>query len=294
MILKKGGLIVVKIMKRILMISALLIAIASIFFFQCEKTETLDFSKKVEAQLGGKTWYAITIKINHQEYKFKEPTIVIFEKGNIKIKPLGEMTCVTQMTYASPNILVINKSFSCIGMPNIPINEPTKELIRQLHGEVHYDNNKHEAILSTANTTIELSTKWDGEPIVVDLLNTNWALSKLIMMHKDIGIEFTQKPNIKFQQERMIVDLPKFSCQKTILYPDDVVFAFADSNFTCEPNTCCANNDNRILLDNLTGFMSIVLYENNYLLLKNDEGAEFHLHKIKEKTRPDAISADAQ
>ena len=168
-------------MKKLLLIGVALIAFASVFFLQCEKSESLGTLSDISFKsLSSKVWYLEKMKIDGEEIIFDEPVSVEFGKDNITIKPNKPIICNAMIFYAESQFIMESR-FDCLQQLT-DMNQDVKRLLDKMKGTFTYKISETKMLFTNNEITVQLVEKFTAVAAPLKLEGTLWEVKKLFMI----------------------------------------------------------------------------------------------------------------
>ncbi len=275
-------------MKKLLLIGVALIAFASVFFLQCEKSESLGTLSDISFKsLSSKVWYLEKMKIDGEEIIFDEPVSVEFGKDIITIKPNKPIICNAMIFYAETQFIMESR-FDCLQQLT-DMNQDVKRLLDKMKGTFTYKISETKMLFTNNEITVQLVEKFTAVAAPLKLEGTLWEVKKLFTAPKDIMIEWTDDaPKLTFRAADVILDFRKNLCVKAISYPTELSVSF-NGNFNCRINPCCSNDKNTKLSEQLAGEMTWEQPAKGILILKTQQGTQIYLNQLPAPGTPNTV-----
>ncbi len=262
-----------------MILSSLLIAVALIFFWQCEKSELSDAGEITFKNLNGKVWYPEKMSIDGEEIYFGSQASLEFEKTQVVIKPSGQLTCIASISYPGSNHFSVSNGFDCFLNP-VKFDPELKRMMQLMeNAEFDFKSAEHEAVFYNKSLTVTLKDSWRPVPAPFNFDNTHWLVTEMITSEKDIAYVWqTEQPKLRFENSNFFMELSKNNCTKP--YVMDKGRLILDDAFICKITPCCGSDKNTLLSQSLAGEMSYRQPNRGTMILKNMSGTEIIMRRV--------------
>jgi hypothetical protein len=266
-------------MKKILVLSTLLIAVSLIFFWQCEKSELSDAGEITFKNLNGKVWYPEKMSVDGEEIYFSAQASLEFEKMKLIVKPNGQLTCMASITYPGSNHFSISDGFDCFINP-VKFDPQLKRMMQLMeNAEFDFKSAEHEAVFYNKNMKVTLKDSWIPVPAPFNFDNTHWLVTEMITAGKDISYVWeTERPKLRFENSNFFMEIPKNNCTKP--YVMNRARLILDDAFVCKITPCCGSDKNTLLSQNLSGEMYYRQPTREIMVLRNMVGTEIIMKRV--------------
>lgn len=142
-------------MKKLLLVGIALIALSSILFWQCEKSETTGLSDELfTKQLNGRNWYPQQMQINGEIIKFKPVAVLVFDKKKLSMTINQSINCVADISYLSSTQFSMDTQFDCLQNPSNSIKPNMLRLLEAMNGAFETSLNANKLVLSAEGVLI--------------------------------------------------------------------------------------------------------------------------------------------
>jgi hypothetical protein len=266
-------------MKKILIVSTLLLGISDLIFWQCEKSELSDAGEISFKNLNGKVWYLDYMIVDAEEIYFTEQVTFEFEKSKLLIKPNGQLTCNASISYKEANYFSIIDGFDCLQNP-VKIQPELKRLMLLMeNSEFDFKAGEHEAVFHKKGLTVRLRDSWTPVPVPFNFDNTHWHVTEMISSVKDIAYVWEgDEPKLRFENKNLFMELPRNKCTKP--YVNGRSKLILNDPFICKITPCCGSDKNTILSQELSGELVYRMQARDIMVLKNSSGTEIIMKRI--------------
>jgi hypothetical protein len=266
-------------MKKILIVSTLLLGISALMFWQCEKSELSDASEISFKSLNGKVWYPEKMSVDGEEIYFSTQTSIEFEKTQLIVKPNGQVTCSASITYPGANHFSISDGFDCLLNP-VKFDPQVKRMMKLMeNAEFDFKSAEHGAVFFNKSMKVTLKDSWNPVIAPFNFDNTHWQVTEMISAGRDIAYVWeTEQPKLRFENMNFFMELPKNKCTKP--YVMDRARLILDDAFICKVTPCCGTDKNTLLSQNLVGEMSYRFLTREVMELKNMVGTMIIMQRV--------------
>ena len=266
-------------MKKILIVSTLLIAISVALFWQCEKSELSDAGEITFKNLNGKVWYPEKMSVDGEEIYFSTQTSLEFEKTQLIVKPNGQVTCSASITYPGANHFSISDGFDCLLNP-VKFDPQVKRMMKLMeNAEFDFKSAEHGAVFFNKSMKVTLKDSWNPVIAPFNFDNTHWQVTEMISAGRDIAYVWeTEQPKLRFENNNFFMELPKNKCTKP--YVMDRARLILDDAFICKVTPCCGSDKNTLLSQNLVGEMNYRFLTREVMELKNMVGTMIIMRRV--------------
>ncbi len=266
-------------MKKILIVSTLLITISVILFWQCEKSELSDAGEISFKSLNGKVWYPVKLSVDGEDFVFSEQSSIEFEKTKLLVKPNAQVTCISAITYPGTNHFSVSDGFDCFLNP-VKYDPQLKRMMQLMeNAEFDFKSAEHQAVFYNKTMSVELRDSWIPIQPAFNFDNTHWQVTEMITAAKDIAYVWqTEQPKLRFENMNFFMELPKNKCTKP--YVMNRARLILDDAFVCKVTPCCGSDKNTLLSQNLVGEMSYRFLTREVMELKNMVGTMIIMRRV--------------
>lgn len=266
-------------MKKILIISTLLITVAVLVFWQCEKSELSDAGEISFKSLNGKVWYPIKMTVDGEDFIFSEQATIEFEKTQLIVKPSAYLTCLASITFPGSNHFSLKEGFDCFLNP-VKFDSQLKRMMQLMeNAEFNFKSAEHQAVFYNKTMIVHLSDSWIPPAPAFNFDNTHWQVTEMITTSKDIAYVWeTEQPKLRFENNNFFMELPKNNCTKP--YVMNRARLFLDDAFVCKNTPCCGSDKNTLLSQNLLGEMFYRFLSREVMELRNMVGTLIIMRRL--------------